>query len=259
VLFFYAPKNTLAYGDRDAGFDISTENNISLLGGLKMLRHILSQKGIHLDKLADINNLITNIENYIKLSYDPGLGYFRQGGSYDKTTGVFNWATGDIAFAVDCQTWAMSVVSPLLIDQWYGAGTSIKVWENTKKLGGYNCQPGGYCEGLGFTINTADHVFSGEWTLGGINMLRIFATEYNNQAFQTEAKYMRDAIEAQLIAHETIEGTPVTGVLYANKRYWIPFGWWANKLICTVSTAWTVLVDNDYNPFYLGGAYRVNY
>jgi len=256
---YYAPKNTLAYGDRDAGFDISTENNISLLGGLKMLRYILSQKSIHLDKLGDINNLITNIENYIKLSYDPVLGYFRQGGSYS-ASGVFSWATGDIAFAVDCQTWAMTVVSPLLIDQWFGSGTSIKIWETTKRLGGYNCHSGtGFCDGLGFTTNAADQVFSGEWTLGGINMLRVFANEYNNQAFLTEAKFMRDAIEAQLVASDNIEGTPVTGVLYANKRYWIPFGWWANKLISTISTAWTVLVDKDFNPFHLGGAYRVNY
>jgi len=257
ALCFYAPNNTLN-GGRDMGKDVSTENNISLLAGLKMLRYILSTNGYYLDRLGDINYLISRIESYFQLSYDPILSYFRQGGTYDQA-GIFIWAEVT-PFSVDCQTWAMSVVSPLLIDQWFGAGTSKKIWETTKKLGGFNCvHPNGYCDGVGFTHNIEDQVFSGEWSLGAINMLRIFATEYNDQSFTAEAKFMRDAIETQLLSSAVINGHPVTGVKYSNKRYYIPFGWWANPLLSTASTAWTVLADNDYNPFYLGGAYKVNY
>jgi hypothetical protein len=253
----YSPNNTLS-GSHDTGYDVSTENNASLYSGLKMLRYILSQKQIYLDKLAIVNNLITNIERYIKASYDPVNGYFRQGGSY--YSGQFQWASDGSAFAVDCQTWLMSVVNPILIDIWFGAGTSQTIWKNTKTLGGYKCNPvTGYCAGLGFSHNQVDQVFSGEWSLGGINMLKIFAAEYSNPSFLTEAKYMRDAIETELTSSDTIDGYPVNGVLYAQRRYYIPFGWWANPVLSTASAAWAVMADRDFNPFYLGGAYRVDY
>jgi len=152
------------------------------------------------------------------------------------------------------------VISPLLIDQWFGVGASHNIWQTTKRIGGFNCihPTTGYCDGVGFTQNP-EQVFSGEWTLGAINMLRIFASEYNNLSYQTEAKFMRDAIENQLIGTATIGSTPVTGVKYSNIRYYIPFGWWANPLLSVASTGWTVFADNDFNPFYLGGAYKVNY
>jgi len=213
-----------------------------------------------MDKMADINFLITNIESYVKLSYDTSLGYFRQGGSYDTITNEFKWAQGESGFAVDCQTWAMSVVSPLLIDQWFGPNTAKLIWETTKKLGGYHYVPNtGYAEGVGFTINTNDQVFSGEWSLGAINMLRIFANEYNDDSFNQEAQYMLNFINSALVKAETIDQQSVLGVQYTNKRYWIPFGWWANPLLSIASTAWTVMVDSNYNPFYLGGQYIVNY
>jgi len=256
---FYSPKNTMS-GGWDHGYTVSTENNISLLAGLKMLRYILSTRGFHLDKLADINTLINAVEAYIKDSFSPQLGYFRQGGHYDINSRNFIWAEGSTIFSVDCQTWAMSVISPLLIDQWFGPGSAHKIWEVTKTLGGYSCNPATkLCKGVGYSNNQQDQVFSGEWTLGAVNMLRIFAVEYNNDAYRTEALFMRQAIEDELIGTATIDNFPVTGVKYSNKRYYIPFGWWANPLLSTASTGWTVLADNDFNPFHWGGAYKVNY
>jgi len=255
----YSPNNTL-FASRDTGYDVSVENNASLLSGLKMLRYILTTKGIYLDKLIPINILITGIEKFIHDSYDPNLGYFRQGGTYYSCTpscGTFTW---NPQFAVDCQTWVMSIVHPLLIDQWFGVGTSQSIWKNTKALGGYRYRPeSGYYDGLGFSNNANTQVFSGEWSLGGINMLRIFANEYSNPSFLLEADHMRAAIERDLLRTDSINGEVVKGILYSNKRYWIPFGWWANSVLSTASTGWTVLADNNYNPWYLGGAYKVNY
>lgn len=31
----------------------------------------------------------------------------------------------------------MTVINPVQIDMWFGVGTAISIWENTKKLGGY--------------------------------------------------------------------------------------------------------------------------
>jgi len=259
---YYAPKNTLAYGNYDMGYEVSVENNISLLAGLNALRYIFSTKNIHLDQLGNINMWITGIETFIKNSYTPALGYFRQGGVYDPTTKVFTWATGPNAFAVDCQTWCMTVVSPLLIDQWFGAGAAVNIWNKTKELGGFNYQPAtSKADGLGFTINAADQVLSGEWTLGGVNMLHVFANYYPGDAskYILEASHMLNTVVDKLSSTVNINGVVCQGVEYANKRYWIPFGWWANPLPSIASTAWTVMVEHGFNPFHLGGAYQSQY
>jgi len=259
---YYAPKNTLTYGDYDMGYEVSIENNISLLAGLKALRFILSTKNIHTDRLGNINTWITGIEAFIKESYDPTLGYFRQGGVYDPTTKVFTWATGPNAFAVDCQTWCMSVINPLLIDQWFGGDASIRIWDKTKELGGFNYNPGTKkADGLGFTYNAADQVLSGEWTLGAVNMLHVFANVYPARASQyiLEASHFLNVIQDRLSMTVTINNKVCQGILYANKRYWIPFGWWANPLPSIASTAWTVMVEHGFNPFFLGGAYITHY
>jgi len=257
---YYAPHNTIVYLGHDEGFQVSTENNVSLLGGLRALKEILTKKNIHLDKLDQINNLISNILNYIKSAYDTQNGYFRQGGTIDPNTKAFTWNSGKSDFAVDCQTWTISVVGPQQIDQWFGPQTTSKLWETTKKLGGYHYTSwSGAVDGLGFSFNSDDQVFSGEWTLGGINMLRILAAEYQNQSYSTEADALRTSVGYALQDVTTINNVQVTGIKYANKRYWIPFGWWANPLLSTASTGWAVLVDSNFNPLHLGGAYTTQY
>jgi hypothetical protein len=254
----YSPYNTLTFGNYDTGYDVSTENNVSLLGGLKMLRYILTQKNIFPDQVGIIDKLSSGIESFIKSSFDPNIGYFRQGGSF--ASGSFIWNTGSSGFAVDCQTWTMSVIGPVKVDQWFGQGTADKIWAITKKLGGYNYLAfDGSVEGLGYSINNVDEAFSGEWTFGGINMLRIFGNVLSNSTYTTEADSLRDQVASQLTESDTINGVSVQGVRYANKRYWIPFGWWANPLLSAASTGWATLVDSKYNPFYLGGKYLTDY
>jgi len=256
---YYSPKNTISFNNTDTGYTVSTENNVSLLAGLKMLRYVLTQKNINTDQLPIIDNLISNILNYIKSSYNPSTGFFRQGG-YVSPAGQWNWNTGNADFAVDCQTWTISVLGPTLIDSWFGPGTTASIWQTTKQLGGYNYLFfDGSVQGLGFSYNTDDQVFSGEWTFGAINMLRVLAQITGNSTYTGEASSMRDNISQQLTQSLTINGVTCTGVNYANKRYWIPFGWWANPLLSTASTGWAVLVDSNFNPFYLGGQYLTDY
>jgi hypothetical protein len=57
-------------------------------------------------------------------------------------------------------------------------------------------------------------------------------------------------------ANLIIEPTKPSGVdpyLYATKRYRIPFGWYANPLPSTSSTAWIILIADSYDPFGYGG------
>jgi len=254
---YYAPHN--AYGIvKPKGEPISTENQASTLAGLLMLRSILTKKNIYSDVVNDIDTIAKKIEGFIKNSFNTNLGYFRQGGFIDITKG--NQFTWDDIFAVDCQTWTMSVIGSVKIDQWFGAGTALKVWEQTKKYGGYKYN-GVTAMGLGFDANAGktDQIFSGEWTFGAINMLLIFLNEtngYDKVKISTDIRSMRQGIEEELTTVIPMNGVDAPSVLYANRRYWIPFGWFSNPLPSTASTGWAALVDNQYNPLFLGGAYR---
>jgi len=170
------------------------------------------------------------------------------------------WHEGSSDFAVDCQTWTLGVLGPKLVDSWFGVGTSAKIWNTAKQLGGYNYITwANTVDGMGFSVNTDDQVFSGEWSFGTINMLRVLAKGTGNSSFTDEASNIRDNISEQLTQTITVNNQPLTAVVYANKRYWIPFGWWANPLLATSSTGWAVMVDSNYNPFYLGGQYLTEY
>lgn len=41
--------------------------------------------------------------------------------------------------------------------------------------------------------------------------------------------------------------------LYASRRYRIPFGWYANPIPSTASTAWVILIADEYDPFGYAG------
>jgi len=252
---YYSPKNTLTDPTTDLGFNLSLENNISLLSGLNALLHVFQVRNIYSNFIPIIQQLITGIERFAKAAYDPTRNYFRQGGTV--VNGQFQWNT---EFAVDCQTWTMSHFGPKKVDQWFGAGTAVGIWNVTKKLGGYHyTEFQNSVDGLGFSLNSDAQSFSGEWTAGGINMLRIFTSALGDPSFAVEAEAIRQQIEYKLTETQTINGVDCRTVKYANKRYYIPFGWWANPLDSIASTAWAVFMDSNWNPLYLGGAYNTTY
>src|SRR5205085_2571090 len=69
---------------------------------------------------------------------------------------------------------------------------------------------------------------------------------------QQDAVTMRQGLEE----FKTETGHGAVAYLYANKRYFIPWGWWANAIPSLASSAWVILVDTDFNPFVLGGGTR---
>jgi hypothetical protein len=250
---YYAPHNAYNVDRPPLGELISTENQASTLAGILMLRAILVEKNIFKNVVNDIESIAKQIQTFIKNSYDPSLGYFRQGGFYNVTTKTFQW---DRIFAVDCQTWTMSVIGSQKVDMWFGKGTALKIWGTTKNLGGYQYN-GTMAKGLGF--GQSENIFSGEWTFGALNMLRLFTydiNDYNKVDINNEIRFIRDNIEQEITTVATLNNMRVDSVLYANKRYWIPFGWWANPIPSLASTGWAALFDSNYNPLFLGGQYR---
>eukprot|EP00756_Hemistasia_phaeocysticola_P062560 Hpha_TRINITY_DN6004_c0_g1::TRINITY_DN6004_c0_g1_i1::g.63358::m.63358 len=260
---YYAPHNAQVGGNPDSGRSVSTENQASLLAGLKAFRWLLSNRtdwDWRDATLADVEGLIEGITNYLIAAYDPSLGYFRQGGSYNPNTQAFSWVqnTGIPSFAVDCQTWVGTVLGPELIEARLGGGSNMRLWTKTKDLGGY--VKNGVVVGVGYTEVSSKDVFSGEWTLGAVNWMRTLAaspalTDTERASASSDAAVMQAAVQSELTMH-SLNGL---SILYANRRYYIPFGWYSNPIPSLCSTAWLLALQNDHNPFMLTGNFSADY
>jgi len=274
----YSPHNVWDRYDPDVGSTVSTENQVSLLAGLKALHHLIQSKpgSSHSALLPDLESLIAGLLKYLRSAYSPTLGFFRQGGRFNRTSGEFTWATGVAQFAVDCQTWSLSVLGPERVDGWFGPGTTEAIWLETLRLGGYcnatshsACSGSNY-QGVGFSDNREDNVLSGEWTLGAANMLLVWANQTTNETLSgsllAQAATMRQQV-AETLTHSVnfddegpwTHGASGDAVDYCSHRYFIPFGWWGNPVPSMASTGWASLVDNNFNPFFLGGGYQTDY
>jgi hypothetical protein len=145
------------------------------------------------------------------------------------------------------------------------------VWQNAKALAGYYVA--GELAGVGYTTTVTNgtgkpDIWSGEWTWGAIFMCRKIAAEYRTagrvdlaESLEADAasmlKYMSQPVKTCTDDPVWCPGgglvLPDGAYLYANKRFFIPWGWYANPIGATSSTAWAVCNDWDYNPFILGG------
>jgi len=186
--------------------------------------------------------------------------------------GQYHYQQGDQAFAVDCQTWGLLVVGQKRFDASYSSKgvTAYTVWQSAKQLAGYYIN--GQLAGVGYTTSvgngTRPDIWSGEWTWGAIFMCRKVAAEYIRAGRPDWAA----ALNADADSMENFMKQPVTpceddpvwcpggglvlpdgSYLYANKRFFIPWGWYANPIGATSSTSWAVCNDWKYNPFMLGG------
>jgi len=258
----YAPWNTWDQYNLALGATASIENSASTLAGVRMLLYILqnNQNTQFKAQIPQIQDFITKITNFIRSAYDPSVGYFLQGGSYDSNW-VFQWNRDpESTFAIDCQTWVISVLGAPNIDSWFGAGTTLKIWDNAKMIGGYSYDSGTKTVlGVGFSKNQQVQVFSGEWSLGAVNMLKILAEQLpeSRDRLSMEADLIRKAVDDALTFYDVeISGDIVN---YAQRRYWIPWGWYANPLPSLASVGWAVFTDSNFNPFVLGGNYSSYY
>lgn len=134
-------------------------------------------------------------------------------------------------------------------------------------------------------------IISAEWTAGAINMLRCLITQYKFAAESLKYSSNEQELAKQYVqelekdhdsmckniltlrsdlypasdAYATVRPADYTQLLpipdnklafvYASKRYMIPFGWFANPLPSTTSTAWAIMLHYNFNPFKIGGDY----
>lgn len=251
---YHAPEGT---ADKDPR-EISNENQLSLVGGLRMLLEVL-EKNKDASGVAEHIRIVKKILNgeagqpgimdYLKNhAFNPRMGVFDQGGFL--IDGLFKH-TEDLA--VDVQTWGIMVLGPGLIDEWFGEGAAYKMWKQVKERAGYFDEKG-TLRGVGFT--DGHDITSAEWGFGAVMAGRSLARHYE----KAQQKWSQEALQDSITLRNGIENDlrvtfPDGSVAYkyANKRYPIKFGWWANPIPSLAATSWAIMVDANFDPFILGG------
>jgi len=262
--------------DTDEATNISNENNFSGWAAFKALSFVLkyfakdTSDATLVQAKNQVDTLISGLEKWFSDKLLPSklfqLDLINQGG-HVTFPGVYTPATGDQAFAVDCQTWGLTAMGQKKFDSLYGSGMAMKIWRNTKSLAGFYI--GGKLAGVGYTKQGDQKIWSGEWTWGAINMAYKLSLEYGNSSngdFAQELKNDADSMRSFLIQPITRceNGSWCSGglvqsdgsMLYSNARFFIPWGWYANPIGATSSTGWMVFDQYQYNPFELGGGSR---
>jgi hypothetical protein len=216
-------------------------------------------------------------------------GEFVQGGFADDPTRASSWVVNSQAKAADVNTWGIVALGPRQIDQWFGFGAALQNWQRVKQWAGYG--EGKTLWGVGFSDqdgngidaegNYRQGILSTEWTAGAILMVRNLTAWYQTiprgsphydqarrfletLAFDEQSMlaaikklridtYATAGFPGQPPNYTTLLSLPTWPYLYASKRYLIPFGWYANPIPSTSSTAWMIMLANRYNPFAYGG------
>jgi hypothetical protein len=209
---------------------ISTENNISWYAAFRMLYQITGERKYYV--------AMKNIEDYFKKVWNPQEHFFYQGMRYLDG----QWQPNTQHYALDVQTWLIAALGPDEIDRWFGEGTALLIWYKAREVAGF-FDHSGDLRGVGYT---AEHdQLSVEWTAGAILAAQLLATPETIQ----DAYHMRQGIEA-LRRELSVDSAAYP---YSIKRKWIPFGWYAHspQVLSLASTGWVVLIDQQFNPFYL--------
>ena len=217
-------------------------------------------------------------------------GGFVQGGIANDPARSSQWVPTLSPQAVDVNTWGIAALGPAMIDEWFGFAASFGSWQKVKTWGGYGVGRDlwgvGYSDkdGNGMLANGdfRQGVLSAEWTAGAINMVRSLIAHYRKFAagsanhgnarqflieLEQDEKTMLEALQTLRLDRyvevdfpgkpsqfRTLMDLKTAPYLYASRRHFIPFGWFANPLPSTSSTAWVVMIANHFDPFGIGGA-----
>lgn len=263
--------------DPDEGANLSNENNFSgyasidvfywvlknytagsssqelqwALQAATMLREGLNKWFDRPDILSPKGQLANNAQVVPQGGHLNSSGYFPV--PIDTTGGL----------AMDCQTWGMTVMTRERMDTNWGHGTAYNIWQTAKQYAGY--KKGTVLAGVGYTdlANTngtsipVNTIWSAEWTFGAINMCQIIGQSYIDNGDATMGQSMLQDAQSMYneVTRDWPEGLrfPDGSYVYANKRFFIPWGWFSNPIGATCSTAWSVMQARNFDPFHWGG------
>jgi hypothetical protein len=269
--------------DPNEGQNVSNENNASGLAAITMLLQVLQNFTVNAMSsdlapyITDLQNLQSGLQTwFIKYGLAPpvngtGNRVFYQGGHVNFTGGFYPVPISDYGgFAVDCQTWVSAILGVDFVDNQIAnqLGTAYNIWQQTKKYSGHYVND--KIAGVGYTIDPLNKVWSAEWSFGAVLMTRVLSYQYAqmgcSQCQQWSQDLLNDAQSMFNALNQTADNgglrtdivipgmdIKMSGFLYANMRYAIPWGWYANPLPSICSTSWYIFMKHNYNPFVMGG------
>lgn len=216
-------------------------------------------------------------------------GAFVQGGLADDPGAAHSWLPTLEPRAVDVNTWGIAALGTERLDQWFGFAAAFRSWQSLKQWGGYGV--GATLWGVGYSDRDGNGldpdgsyrqgVLSAEWTAGAINAVRNMIHHYQSlkpgsahyaeaasmlQSLREDEVSMLEGVQALRVdryAAVAFPGQPphwsagnsgaALPYLYASRRYFIPFGWYANPLPSTCATAWQIMLADQFDPLGYGG------
>ena len=234
------------------------------------------------------NNPTTGLLNFFR-NHAWRNNEFFQGGLANDPNNNEEWIPATEPKAVDANTWSIAALGARQIDEWFGFGASYRNWQQVKQWSGYGIEKKlwgvGYSDEDGNGLNAdgtyRQGILSTEWTAGAINMLRSLMSYYQRvpadsanyshskvyvQSLKSDESTMLETLSTLRI--DNYNKTPYPGkpdaynslihsssrpYLYASKRYFIPFGWYANPLPSTCATSWMIMLADHYDPFGYAG------
>lgn len=279
---YYAPKGSDGNEGPIPDGTISTENTLSMYAGLSMFKKVLintrdNDPAAPVEKIDDtinvINGILEKTECYLKENaFNLQTKEFIQGGVYSDG----QWQPEENIKAVDVNTWGIAALTPKKIDEWYGKGVAYQIWQSTKRWGAYHSNESGeQVAGVGFSDQDNHQILSGEWTFGAITAVRELKNYYEQSKTISDSQLksltedlhnMQKQIETLRTDNYIVQSSQVDGIakeyqvslpndqaayLYANKRYHIPFGWYANPIPSIASSSWAMMSIYGVNPFQL--------
>jgi len=247
---YYAPAGTLEnQGGRTASqYVVSTENNLSLFAGLKILKATLNDElaGSPALSIGEKNQIVSatrlidtmlsggdlpdkrptkGLREFLR-SHAWHDGEFVTGGFANEPGAKDEWRPMLEPRAVDVDTWGVASLGAAQIDAWFGFGAAYRVWDGLKSWGAYG--EGRTLSGVGYSDRDSNGkgpegkfragVLSGEWTAGAIIMIRNMISHY-----QTIPRSAAQAAQAQAFVSKlrADEDAMIAGVQKLRYRQYI--------------------------------------
>jgi hypothetical protein len=265
--------------DPEEGDNVSNENNFSGYASLTTLLAALTNftGGTSSDEilqwaLMGTKQLVDGLDKWFdspsimspKGQLPNGWQVIPQGGHIN-ASGYFPVPMDTVGgLAVDCQTWGMTVLGQPRIDKAHGFGTAYNIWQIAKHYAGHYVN--GTIAGVGYTDTSSikngssvpvHTIWSAEWSFGAINMAQTLSGQYAAAGDAAKAadllKDAQDMYDATTSLWPKGLRFPDGSYVYANERFFIPWGWFANPISALCSTAWSVLQEQNFDPFHYGG------
>jgi hypothetical protein len=274
--------------------DIEMEDNFATLAGLQILKNILKKT----EQTAEVKRALAHIDVMLNGGITLngfrtiGLLSFIYNGGFDKEGGIFfangfaltpsstnDWQPGSspgINFSiVSTNLWALSALGVETIDNWFGNGASLKIWQTVRDNGGYFNN--GQLWGLGYSLNNnvgsqPEAIMTAANTAAAINALNSLIDFYGDSEEGADLRSDLTALEQNIqnLRNDlylnagfnnatpreffiTVPGNLGDAYLYASKRFPVPFDWNANTLSSINANAWVLMNDFDFNPFQYKG------